>query len=178
MREREDVVVAVVAAAPEARLTSRVRLQKTVYLLDRLGFESGFDFDYHHYGPYSRELDNATSDAKALKLIEERTEHRIRDGAGYSIFKSKSAAKPELYAKAGRQQVRDWIGLFARTNVTVLELAATIDWLLHEEKVPNWRSEIVARKGAKTSGGRLEKAIELLTSLGLAPPQPDTETVP
>jgi uncharacterized protein len=177
MREREDVVVAVVAAAPEARLASRVRLQKTVYLLDRLGFESGFDFDYHHYGPYSRELDNAASDAKSLGLIEERIEHRIRDGAGYSVFESKSDPKQEIYEKAGRQLVREKIALFTRTNVTVLELAATIDWLWREEKAPNWSAEIVARKGVKTSGGRLERAIELLSGLGLDPPQPGTATV-
>ena len=62
MREREDIVAAIVAAAG-GRLTSRVRLQKVVYLLDRLGLHSGFDFDYYNYGPYSRDLDNATVDA-------------------------------------------------------------------------------------------------------------------
>ncbi len=174
MREREDVVVTVIAAAPDGRLASRIRLQKSVYLLDRLGFESGFEFDYHHYGPYSRELDNATADAKALKLIDERIEHRIRDGAGYSVFEAKISPKRELYATADCPRVRERIALFARTNVTVLELAATVDWLWRVEKVPDWRSEVAARKGAKTGGGRLERAIELLVTLGLDPPPPAT----
>jgi uncharacterized protein len=174
MREREDVVVAVIAAAPDGRLASRIRLQKSVYLLDRLGFESGFEFEYHHYGPYSRELDNATADAKALKLIDERIEHRLRDGAGYSVFEAKVSPKRELHAAGDRSQSRERIALFARTNVTVLELAATVDWLWRVEEIADWRSEVAARKGAKTGGGRLETAVELLATLGLEPPPPTT----
>jgi hypothetical protein len=41
MTEREDIVSAVIAAAG-GELIGRVRLQKTVYLLDRLGLDSGF----------------------------------------------------------------------------------------------------------------------------------------
>ena len=149
MREREDVVVAVIAAAPKGRLASRIRLQKSVYLLDRLGFESGFEFDYHHYGPYSRELDNATADAKALKLIDERIEHRVRDGAGYSVFEAKISPKPEPYAIADRPRVHERIALFARTNVTVLELAATVDWLWRVKRSRLAIKKMAARKGAR-----------------------------
>lgn len=172
MKEREDVIVAVIAAAPGSRLTSRIRLQKTVYLLDRLGFESGFEFDYHHYGPYSRILENAAADAKALKLVEERIEHRLRDGASYSAFETKKKAKPEAYGELGRERAAELVAEFAKTNVTVLELAATIDWLWRAEKIADWCSEIRERKGAKTEGGRLEKAVALLESLGLTPPVP------
>ena len=169
MSEREDIVVAVIAAAPQMRLTSRIRLQKSVYLLDRLGFASGFDFDYHHYGPYSRHLDNATADAKALSLVNEEIRHRVRDGASYSVFQAKFKAKPEVYSGLGLDKVGELVARFADTNVTVLELAATIDWLRNEEKVDDWRAEVRARKGAKIEGGRLEKAVELLASLGLDP---------
>jgi hypothetical protein len=55
-------------------------------------------------------------------------------------------------------------------GVTVLELAATLDFLWHEEKVKDWRKEVVRRKGAKVGGSRLEKAILLLKGLGLDPP--------
>ena len=57
MKEREDVVAAIVEAAG-GQLTGRVRLQKAVYLLDHVGLNSGFEYDYHNYGPYSRDLDN------------------------------------------------------------------------------------------------------------------------
>ena len=132
--------------------------------------DSGFSFDYHHYGPFSRDLDNATADAKAFNLIEETFDRRQSDGASYSIFKLKGQPKPEAYGKLGAAKAGELAHLFAATNVTVLELAATIDWLSHVEKYPDWKSEITKRKGIKVQGGRLEKAIELLKQLNLQPP--------
>jgi uncharacterized protein YwgA len=169
--EREDIVAAVVAAAG-GELIGRVRLQKMVYLLDRLGLESGFGYEYHHYGPYSRDLDNATADAKAFDLIEERYEHRQSDGAMYSIFRLAPNASDhnEAYGALGRKRASELARLFARTNVTVLELAATIDWLWREEKCADWRSEVTKRKGVKVRHGRLEHAVDLLSDIGLAPP--------
>ncbi|PZW50925.1 uncharacterized protein YwgA [Humitalea rosea] len=170
MSEREDIVAAVVAAAGNS-LTGRVRLQKAVYLLDQLGFESGFRYEYHHYGPFSRDLDNATADAKAFDLINEDFGRRQSDGAPYSIYKLTDKAKPkaEAYGKLGEEKASEWARLFANTNLTVLELAATIDWLWRVEKYSDWKSEVTKRKGVKVQGGRLEKAVELLTKLRLLP---------
>lgn len=172
MIEREDIVAAIVDAAG-GTLTGRVRLQKTVYLLVQLGFEAELPFEYHHYGPYSRELDNATTDAKAFGLISEVYEYRQSDGALFSVFKltADAAIREAVYGTFGRDRVAELVHRFADTNVTVLELAATIDWLWRAEEINDWRSEITKRKGKKVLGGRLEKAIVLLHSLGLAPPK-------
>lgn len=170
MREREDVVVAVIAAAG-GELIGRVRLQKTAYLLDRLGLNSGFEYDYHHYGPYSRDLDNATADAKAFSMITEDFSHRVSDGAMYSIFRLKSDAKDEAFGDLERGRAKELATLFAQTNVTVLELAATVDWLWRVEKIADWQTEITRRKGMKVRNGRLEKAVALLAEIGL-PPEP------
>ena len=163
--EREDVVTAVVAAAGN-QIIGRVRLQKTVYLLDRLGLNSGFGYEYHHYGPYSRDLDNATADAKAFGMIEEDYERRQSDGAMYSIFRLSSGAaqRKEAYGELGRERAAELARLFAHTNVTVLELAATIDWLWREEKHRDWQSEITKRKSLKVRHGRLERAVDLLAA--------------
>jgi uncharacterized protein len=168
MKEREDIVTSVLAAAG-GELIGRVRLQKTVYLLDRLGFDSGLPFDYHHFGPYSRDLDNATADAKAFGLIEEEFDRRQSDGATYSIFRLKGTPKEGSYGKLGIERTGEFARLLAETNVTVLELAATIDWLCRVEKYSDWRSEITKRKGVKVKGGRLEKALGLLEQLSLSP---------
>jgi len=170
MIEREHVVAAVIAAAG-GELIGRVRLQKAVYLMDRLGLDSGFSFDYHHYGPFSRDLDNATVDATAFDLVEEKIERRQSDGAAYSVFKLKGHSKPEAYGKLGKEKAAELARLFAATNVTVLELAATIDWLWRSEKFNDWRSEITNRKGIKVQGGRLEQAIALLAKVGLPAPE-------
>ncbi|MEN5228801.1 hypothetical protein [Brevundimonas naejangsanensis] len=170
MTEREDIVAAVVNAAGGA-LTGRVRLQKTLYLLDRLGFESEFQYEYYHYGPYSRDLDLAVADAKAFDKIEEDYGFRSSDGARFSIFKAKVDEVPaDAFGDLGAEATSELVQRFAGTNVTILELAATVDWLWKMEGVPNWRAEITKRKGAKVQNGRLDKAVELLTELNLPPP--------
>lgn len=171
MTAREDIVAAVVQAAGGA-LVSRVRLQKTVYLLDRLGLESGFDYEYYHYGPYSRELDNATADAEAFDLVEESFDRRASDGARYSIFRLKPGTdvRSEAFGRLTAEKASSLAHRFAKTNVTVLELAATVDWLVREEKISDWLQEVTKRKSAKVGHGRLERAVELLNELGLAPP--------
>jgi uncharacterized protein YwgA len=172
MRQREDIVAAIVAAAG-GRLASRVRLQKVVYLLDQLGLRSGFDFDYHNYGPYSRDLDNATVDAQAFELIEENFEHRKSDGARYSIFQLLKNIDPplEAFGELGKDRAEELVKKLAETNVTVLELAATVDWLWRTEEISDWRPEVERRKRSKVGGGRLERAIDLLTALDLPPPE-------
>jgi uncharacterized protein len=166
--EREDIVAAVVGAAG-GELTGRVRLQKALYLLDRLGLDSGFSYEYHHYGPYSRDLDNAMADAKAFGLVKERYEHRQSDGAMYSIF-NLSSDYDWNSGSLGRERLTELAQLFSGTRVTVLELAATIDWLWRVERYADWQNEVTKRKGAKVRHGRLERAVELLRDLGLAPP--------
>jgi hypothetical protein len=169
--EREDIVTAVLAAGGGS-LIGRVRLQKAVYLLDQLGLNSGFSYEYHHYGPYSRDLDSATADAKAFGFIEEEFKHRQSDGAMYSVFSLSpvAAISEEAYGNLPPERASKLTRLFADTNVTVLELAATIDWLWREEKHPDWRAEITKRKGVKIRSGRLDRAVDLLREIGLAPP--------
>lgn len=170
--EPEDIVAAVLAAAG-GQLTGRVRLQKTVYLLDQLGLKSGLPFEYHHYGPYSRDLDNATRDAKAFGVIEEEIAYRQSDHAAYSIFKLKDQDRPAAYGKLGKKRAAELVKLFAETNVTVLELAATVDWLWRSEGYKtDWKAEITKRKGVKVQAGRLDKAVDLLKQLNLNPPEP------
>jgi uncharacterized protein YwgA len=178
MIEPEDKVAAVVAAAG-GTLVSRVRLQKAVYLLDQLGFSSGFEYEYHHFGPYSRDLDLATGDARALGVVREDIRHRVNDGASYSAFvlTDPRSAKNEALGKLGRTRVEELVRKFAETHVTVLELAATVDWLWRYEEFANWRTEVGRRKPMKVGSGRLERAITLLRELGLPPPDPGREAV-
>lgn len=170
MTEREDIVAAVVTAAGGS-LTGRVRLQKTLYLLDKLGFGSAFQYEYHHYGPYSRDLDLAVADAKAFDKIDEEFGFRSSDGARFSIFRTKNADVPiDAFGGLGDAQTSQFVAKFAGTNVTILELAATVDWLWRVEAISNWRAEITKRKGAKVQNGRLDKAVALLDELNLSPP--------
>ena len=167
MQNREQLVAAIIASAPEHKLVSRVRFQKIAYLLEQLGCHLGFEFSYHHYGPFSHDLERAILDAKAFGLIKEELAHRQSDGASYSIFQlSESgvdANTPDV------QRFKSQIKIFAHSNVTILELAATAHWISSVEKISNWKDEIIKRKGIKTESGRLEKALNLLKELNLPP---------
>jgi len=166
--EGEQHVAAIIDAAG-GRLVSRIRLQKIFYLLDRLGMDSGFSYQYHHYGPYSRDLDSAVLDAEEFGYVVETFERRQSDGARYSIFKLTKQPDADGFGHLDKSEARDVVVKLAAYNVTVLELAATAHWLAVEEAVPDWRKAIMARKGSKTENGRLEKALGLLGELGLAP---------
>lgn len=166
MHEPEHYVADILNAAG-GRLVSRVRLQKVAYLLDQLGAESGFRYSYHHYGPYSRDLDSAILDAEAFGLVKEDYGHRKSDGARYSVFLNQVASNEFSCLKNDRlQTITKWL---ASQNVTVLELAATAHWLAEIEKVDDWKAEIRRRKGSKTDSGRLEEATKLLAEVGLPP---------
>ena len=77
---------------------------------------------------------------------------------------SGAAQRKEAYGELGRERAAELARLFAHTNVTVLELAATIDWLWREEKHRDWQSEITKRKSLKVRHGRLERAVDLLAA--------------
>jgi len=166
MIEREEHVAAIVDSAG-GKLVSRVRLQKIAYLLDQLGMESGFGYQYHHYGPYSRDLDNAILDAEAFGYVEETFERRQSDGARYSVFVRKKAPEANVFGRLDATTAEQIIQKLAATNVTILELAATAHWLAIVEKVQDWKKEIVRRKGPKTENNRLDEALDLLKDLGL-----------
>ena len=170
MMEREVIVQALLKAAG-GQLVGRVRLQKAAYLLDRLGMESGFHYDYHHYGPFSRDLDNAVADAEAFGLVEEEFDRRQVDGARYSIFKLIAAdfVFPEKIGQLDEAALERYLQTFAEANVTVLELAATANWLAEKEEWNDWQEELHRRKGSKVEGGRLDRALALLRAVGLPP---------
>ncbi len=178
MIEPEDKVAAVIDAAG-GTLVSRVRLQKTVYLLDQLGMNSGFEYEYHHFGPYSRDLDIAAGDARALGFLTEEIRHRASDGASYSVFTLQvpSSSNQGAFGSLGKQGATKLARLFSETHVTVLELAATAHWLWKFESIADWRTEIARRKPMKIGSGRLDRAVALLREVGLELPERPTVAV-
>jgi uncharacterized protein YwgA len=161
-----DVPSLIRAAGGE--IVGKVRLQKMVYLLDQLGVPTEFSFSYHHYGPYSDELAEAVEDDVIFRRV--KAERRRRpDGVPYVVYKIDTA---DTASKSVFEQPKINAALQAmqRSSATILELAATIHWLVFAEKVDNWEAELVRRKGIKTEEGREGKALALLKSLQIAPP--------
>lgn len=167
MSARELVAGAVSLAG--GSITGRVRLQKVMYLLQQKGLSGPFRFSYHHYGPFSRGVDEAISDAKAFCGLREAIRHRELDGAPFSVFELPYAEAQRRCSLGGlaAEQARADISRMNAVTSTVIEIAATIFWLKHEECVPDWQDELSRRKGAKAGSGRVEKALALLAELGL-----------
>jgi uncharacterized protein YwgA len=140
-------------------LVGRTRLQKSVYLLKVCGIDLGFDFDYHHYGPYSEELANAARDAEALRLVD--VEWKNSYGNEYAVFRSNvSVGNFPQAEKASR--VMEVLG---RYDATELELAATADFLSRNGYGSDPWEETRRRKLVKATAQRLERSARLLDDL-------------
>ncbi len=162
-----DRLVAGVVAAAGGQVVGRVRLQKMFYLLDRIGLGSGFDYEYHYYGPYSSEVAEAVEDATAFGRLEERVGRRSYDGVSYSIFENPRLPAQPCLGSLDYDHAAKALRLMQAEPATVLELAATIDWLRTQEQVSDWRLELVRRKGAKAEASRVARAERLLHDLNM-----------
>jgi uncharacterized protein YwgA len=167
------VDIAHLIRAAGGSIVGKVRLQKVVYLLDQIGMNSDFEFRYHHFGPYSAALSDAVDDATIFDEVEETTRTRASDGVPYSVYEvGDSAVLPENAGALGDlkfDDARQAIRVMNKYSATVLELAATINWLVSVEDEEDWRTEVKNRKGAKTAGGRIDEALKLLRELDLPP---------
>jgi hypothetical protein len=154
LREEAETVAQIVADAG-GRIVGRTKLQKISYMLEVMGFGSGFVFDYRHYGPYSESLSSAVKCAELFDLIDE--EIRTADwGGSYSIFKSDLPS--HLLPDAPRRQV---VALGNDSDPVELELAATAILLACDGYRDPWK-ETKSRKPEKAGEGRLARAKSLL----------------
>lgn len=165
-------LVAQLIYAAGGELVGKIKLQKSIYFLTNLGINTSIDFDYYYYGPYSKQIDDALSEisSEEIGILEEQVKFRVLDGAKYSVFKIRDnkAIEREI-EKCDYEIISKWASIFAKTNSTILELAATIHWLKNVERISDWRQEIITRKGAKTRNGKLDKAIDFLVSNNIMP---------
>jgi uncharacterized protein YwgA len=163
-----DLIVDIVALSG-GRLVGRTRMQKTAYLLDAKGMKSGAAYYYYNFGPFSDEVADGISDSKFVGSLVEKIGHRQTDGSPFSIFESgRPANQITALGNLKRSDAINILNRLSAASSTVLELAATIHWLTFVEKVADWRTELKRRKGAKVDNGRMGKAADLLTQLGLS----------
>lgn len=163
-----DPVRAVLSAA-NGQIVGRIRIQKIFYLLEQLGLKSGFEFSYHHYGPYSEDLSRELTIESAFSDDFQEEYGYTQKGAKFSIYKlSESHSNPELaFGDFDHGKVVQLIQTLKQPQSVVIELAATIHWLKHEEKVTDWKAELRERKPEKASDKNIAKAETLLAEIGL-----------
>ena len=163
-----DVPSLVTAAGGE--IVGKVRLQKIVYLLDQLGLNSGFSYEYRHYGPYSEDLADEVEGDRIFGRIKADQKYRQRDGVPYVVYGVGDPSKGDPTDRHPfPDDLREALAEMNRCSATVLELAATMHWLKVVEHLDNWRAELNKRKGVKAEEGRDNEALELLRKLELPP---------
>lgn len=143
------------------KLIGKTRFQKTVYFLEQFGGGFGFDFDYHHYGPYSEELSLLMNDAEALNLCNVDWD-TTKSGTRYAVFNSNNQDYQEEEQDSKRKRILSTLESY---DSVILELAATADFLRKFELRENEWEETSRRKPKKANKDRIEKAKNLLKAL-------------
>ncbi len=167
MSTREEIVANLVEAAGGV-IVGRIRLQKMFYLFQQLGMKGGFDFVYHHYGPYSEALSIAVQRAALINKSIREQEKLSEFGGRFSEFTLLKFAAPRAIGDVPFDSAEKLASRMKKETSVVIELAATIHWLTHKEAIADWKSELSRRKPGKASDDNVAKATELLKDLALA----------
>ena len=166
MITREEIVANLVEAAG-GLIVGRIRLQKMFYLFQQLGLKSGFDFVYHHYGPYSEALSIAVQRAALVNKSIIEQEKPSEFGGHFSEFLLLTSSKPKAIGDLPFEKAAELASRMKDETSVVIELAATIHWLRYKEAIVDWETELRRRKPRKTSDENVAKAIRLLKDISL-----------
>ena len=156
-------------ALHDGELVGRTRFQKRAYLLHRCGASFTSKFVYHHYGPYSFDLADGLTDARAEGRIEIE-EQPGRYGIRHAIFRLKGdLPRPQQLGELPvRAAHRFLTSMKEEASDIVLEIAATIVFLRDEGRYGGQAvEETRVRKPLKATAQRIDKACSLLRRLGL-----------
>ena len=165
-----SLITDVIGASEDKKVFGKIRLQKIFYLLEQLGLNSGFSYSYHHYGPYSEDLSRALFFAEHLDKVVTESQGNTQRGNVYSVF-SLSDHKYEVSSKVGKlsaDNVKRLVNSLEDPTSVVIELAATIHWLRKKEEIDDWKTELKTRKTGKATDENIEKAVGLLSEIGLS----------
>lgn len=162
-----DQRVAGIIRTAGGRIVGRTRLQKITYLLQLVGYDSKFPFEYYHYGPYSEDLALDTTLGDIFNTLTEK-EEVANWGGKYSVFTVNGTSEDNEFSAFAKAA--------ADSNAVELELAATAAFLAHEEKCDDPWTETARRKPEKAANGHLENAKTLyqrLAAISTPKPLPD-----
>ena len=164
MNELSDVIVGIVALNG-GQLVGKTRLQKTFFLLEECGLNTGVDFDYRYFGPFSGEAAIAADDAIAAERIDVEERYGYHE-VPYSIY-STEEAPAETLGSLPASQVQERLRILDGYSAIELEVAATILYLRDAGYEDRAADETKSRKPLKATNERVERALRLIEELGL-----------
>lgn len=154
-----------IAAHEGGRVDGRLRLQKTVYLLQEAGVPLGYDFTMLHYGPYSEGLRAETRMLTKIRLLEE-DERDVHVGTRFRLTATEEARM--LAPVVDELDAAEKLRTIAAADTDTLELAATYRYYrelgyAEDEAIRALRS----KKAGKVSDRSEAQALDLLDRLGI-----------
>jgi len=152
-------------------IEGRVRFQKTMYLLKRLGLQelAGVDYVYYHYGPYSPEVAEVLRECVAGALCIERGDSYDDEWQKYTYAPGPLAEGfAAALSKESRVLVSKVVKRCQAERWRTLELAATIDFVRADERL-DFSGAVARALSLKPSCQPYEAdAKRVLAELGLA----------
>jgi len=160
-------LVASLIALSGGLIVGKTRLQKTVFLLEKFGLESGFHFEYHNYGPYSADLAEACEIATAEGVIKAETKPGFYQ-VPYTVYSAQLAA-PAAVGNIASDRAKTLLAIMKGFTAVDLELAATMVFLEDEGvEASQVDAQVAVLKPLKAKRDNLDKAHALLGQLKAA----------
>jgi len=142
-------------------IDSRIRFQKSVFLLKHIGIAdfAKFRFSYHHFGPYSHQLSDVLQDLVGAGLISEVKSKYSEEQVKYT-YRLTEAGKAWLSANQVEpaHDLNKHAALLKGIHWRTLELASTVLFLLDEENVSDSDSCFALFKGSQATSLGLDAA--------------------
>jgi uncharacterized protein YwgA len=152
-----------IAAHQDGVVDGRLRLQKTVYLLQQAGFDLGYRFRMYHYGPYSEGLHGDTRTLGHRGLV---NEHEEEAWAGTRFCLTATDQAGEFAPIVHELGAADALKRLEAADPRDLELAATYRYyrdLGYEQDEA--LTALRGKKRDKATDGAVTQALALLDDL-------------
>lgn len=120
-------------------IRGRKKLQKMIYLLKNTGAEFPFKYRYHHYGPYSAQLQEEVNDLVEKGFIEETNEDNTYS---YQLTDEGRSFKKQIQQQIQHQnddnlfEFQEIMTLLSQEDSQFLEVASTYAFLLESGDTP------------------------------------------
>ena len=126
MKNDSDGLKWILSKHKDACVTGRTRLQKTVKVLQTLGFPTNYQFDIFHYGPYSEGITDDTLFLELLGDVEEKEHFSAKSGRQYYKITAKNAESENFLSDPSDcKKFTNYISILEKTDPIPLELGAT-----------------------------------------------------
>lgn len=162
-------VIASIVHLNGGKVVGKTRLQKTVHLLESLGLDTDFHFEYHNFGPFSADVAEAADIAVVSGVLDVQQKfghHEMPYSEYTSMISDDKAFLPGLPLNEATQ----YIMTMKKYNAVEMELASTLWFLLSERNFASEQesmSELKTLKPRKATEKRISRAASLLRELGL-----------